>query len=267
MAAMAFPLQSLNLAPALQPLTRMLRAPVRHDYLLLLSHMRSYSSLLAHLLGGAPEVEGYGETQLRYRTPLDLWRLRHSIRRATGQRLRGRWLLDKMLHNGIRPVDRWVDPDRVRAIIFLRKPGPTLRSLLALADAHSGNEPLSDPQKCCDYYVSRLHRLRQDGERLGPRALYFDAEMLPTQPQAVLAAVGAWLGLAETPALNYQPGRRTGIDGFGDPSPNIHAGRVLAPAPAASAPRVLDPAIEAEAYAAYRRCRAALQRHNHTIAA
>ncbi|MDP1532854.1 MAG: hypothetical protein Q8L92_04665, partial [Rubrivivax sp.] len=160
---MASLLRPSNLAPALQPLTRWLHVPVRHDHLLLLSHMRSYSSLLAQLLGGAPEVEGYGETQLRYRTPLDLWRLRHTIRRATGQPLRGRWLLDKVLHNRIHPIERWVKAERVRAIIFLRQPGETLRSLLTLADSHGGGEPLSDPQKCCDYYVSRLHRLRQDG--------------------------------------------------------------------------------------------------------
>src|SRR4051812_40983666 len=97
------------------PLRR--NAPRERRYLLLLSHMRSYSSLLAHVLGSSPEVDGYGETLLRYQLPLDLWRLRRQVRRSTGQPLRGTWLLDKVLHNRIKPLDRWVEPERLRALI------------------------------------------------------------------------------------------------------------------------------------------------------
>src|SRR5262245_13075611 len=39
--------------------------------LFVLSHMRSYSSLLSHVLGSHPEIDGYCETHLRYRSGLD----------------------------------------------------------------------------------------------------------------------------------------------------------------------------------------------------
>ena len=42
------------------------------NYLFLLSHMRSYSSLMSHLLGSSPQIDGYGEMHLRYRTRLSL---------------------------------------------------------------------------------------------------------------------------------------------------------------------------------------------------
>src|SRR5882724_3059676 len=126
-----------------------------HRYLLLLSHMRSYSSVLAHVLGSSHEIEGYGETHVRYRNVFDLWRLRRSIKRSTGQPLRGEWLLDKVLHNAVRPVDRFVGRDRVRSLIFLRRPERTLQSLLALARRKGSGASFNDPQVCCDYYVSR----------------------------------------------------------------------------------------------------------------
>jgi len=247
-----------------QAATSALRTEVggEHRYLLLLSHMRSYSSLLAHVLGSSPEVNGYGETLLRYKLPLDLWRLRREIRRSTGRPLRGPWLLDKVLHNTIKPLDRWVERDRLRALIFLRQPEPTLRSVLTLAQADDPRSAMRDPQKCCDYYVSRLHRLREDGERLGGGALYLDAAALIQRPHAVLGAVGSWLGLHEPLAPSYEVGSRSGEVGFGDPSRNIRAGRILAAEATTVRPDLRLPAdIVAEAEAAYRRCRTTLLQH------
>jgi hypothetical protein len=230
-----------------------------HHYLLLLSHMRSYSSLLAHLLGSSPEVDGYGETHVRYRSPFAPWQLRREIRKSTGRPLRGRWLLDKILHNHIRPIDRYVEPARVRALVFLRRPEQTLQSLLTLAGSKGDGGAFRDPQVCCDYYVSRLHRLRLDGERYGRQALYFDAEALLESAQAVLDGVAAWLGLRAALSTQYSVGRRSGEEGFGDWSANIRAGRVLG-SEQTTVHRVvaLDPAITAEAQAAYVRCRAGL---------
>jgi len=237
----------------------MRRANGERRYLLLLSHMRSYSSLLAHLLGSSPEIDGYGETLLRYRHALDLWRLRREIRRSTGHPLRGRWLLDKVLHNTIRPLDRLVDGARIDVLIFVRKPESTLRSLLSLAARKGPSEGFNSPEVCCDYYIERLHRLRADGERYGERALYFDAEVLIERPQAVLGAVAPWLGLTAPLSTRYQVGARSGEEGFGDWSENIRAGQVLGPEHSTvQTATALPPAILAEAEAAYRRCRAAL---------
>jgi hypothetical protein len=237
-------------------------AAAQHHYLLLLSHMRSYSSLLAHLLGSSPEIEGYGEAHVRYRHPWDLWRLRRSIQRSTGRELRGRWMLDKILHNHIRPPDRLVDREFVRAVIFIREPEPSLQSMLALARVTPDGGPMRDPQRCCDYYVSRLHRLREDGERLGSAAIYFDAEALVERPHALLSGLGDWLGLRQPLRTGYAVGVRSGECGFGDPSDNIRAGRILAAeATTVRQPERLDPMILVEAEAAYRRCRDALLRH------
>lgn len=245
-----------------------------HDLLLLLSHMRSYSSLLAHLLGSSEQIAGSGEQHLRYRHAGDLWRLR---RRVLAERSRGasaarpRWLLDKQLHDASRPADRLLPAERSRALIFLRAPAPTLASILALAQRRQQRngcaDALADPQRACDYYVARLHHLRQDAERLGRRALGFDAELLPARPEALLQGIAGWLGLDRVPSTQYQATARTGQEGYGDWGDNIHAGVVLDASHGSGAGRggLLPPAVLAEAEAAHRRCREALKRHCATL--
>ncbi len=234
-----------------------------YRYLVLLSHMRSYSSVLAHVLGSSPEVEGSGETHVRYRNVLDLWRLRRRIQATTGRPLQGRWLLDKVLHNQVRPIDRFVGHERMRVLMFLRRPGPAIASMVHLARQRGeGTGGFADPQVCCDYYVTRLHRLRADGERYGRHALYFDAEAVVERPHALLAEVADWVGLKQPLSTRYRLAASTGVEGYGDWLPNIRRGEVLGrdQSTVRNAPP-LDPAVLAEAQAAYERCRTALMRH------
>lgn len=236
-----------------QTLNRSSDAP---GYLFLLSHMRSYSSLLAHILGSHADIDGYGEAHVKYRNKLDFWRLRRAIQRATGEPIRGEWLLDKILHNYVRAPDRLIDNERVRAIIFLRRPERTLQSILTLARHQHADAATHNAQLTCDYYVSRLHRLRADGQRLGKRSLYFDAEAFIEQPQMVLDQISDWLQLSQPLQSNYQVLKRTGETGFGDPLHNIRAGHILDSGASTIDAKIQIPAqMLREAEAAYQRCR------------
>lgn len=226
------------------------------SYLFLLSHMRSYSSLLAHILGSHADIDGYGEAHVKYRNKLDFWRLRRAIQRSTGEPIRGAWLLDKILHNYVRAPDRLIDDERVRAIIFLRRPERTLQSILTLARHQHADTATHNAQLTCDYYVSRLHRLRADGQRLGKRSLYFDAEAFIEQPQIVLDQISDWLQLSQPLQPNYQVLKRTGETGFGDPLHNIHVGHILDSGTSTIDTQIQIPTqLLREADAAYQRCR------------
>jgi len=231
------------------------------QYLFLLSHMRSYSSLLAHVLGSSPEIDGYGEHHVRYKNARSLASLRRRVTRSIGHKPAGRWLLDKLLHNGLNPPDLLLNRSQFRTVIFMRKPEATLRSMLTRAVNEDLGSKARDPQWACDYYVSRLHRLRQDGERLGKDALYFQSECFINSPQPFLSALSSWLNL-ETPLdTSYHVGRQSGQVGFGDPSPNIRQGRVLGPESSTIKTEISIPSIVMrEAQAAYERCNEALQR-------
>ena len=41
-------------------------------HILLISHQRSHSTLLAHILGSHPEIDGYSELHQHYLSPVDL---------------------------------------------------------------------------------------------------------------------------------------------------------------------------------------------------
>lgn len=241
-----------------------------HDLLLVRSHMRSYSSVLSHLLGSHPQVAGSGEQHLRYQLPTDLLRLRRRVLREATRHQPPRWLLDKLLHNGLRPPERWLPPQRSRCLVFVREPLATLRSTMALErrkGAHAGM--LAQPEAACDCYVARLHRLRQDGERLGHQALYFDAEWLHQDTAALLDGIGHWLGLDQPLQARYQTTAHTGREGYGDMGANIHSGTVLGPEHSTvrdtSGLPDLPTRVRAEAQAAYQRCRDALRRHCATL--
>lgn len=242
------------------------RIPRDQQYLFLLSHIRSYSSVLAHILGNSPEIDGCGETLLKYRRKRDLWRLRHRVRHYTGKPLHGRWLLDKILHNQIRSPEALTGSDQARTIIFLRAPANALRSMVTLAHLDPNKGRLRCPQAACDYYVTRLHRLRTDAERLGKRAIYFDAEALLSTPQLILSALSEWLGLATPLSPEYRVCKSTGTWGFGDPLRNIRAGRLVGAEQStiASNASIPTPAL-AEAEAAYWRCKHTLVRHCESI--
>lgn len=228
-------------------------------YLFLLSHMRSYSSLLAHVLGSNEEIDGYGEMHLRYRSRIDLLRLRWRVRRSVGAPLHGRWLLDKMLHNKIRAPWRLLPPERWRTIIFLRRPAATLRSLVAsMPDA--GRQHAAHSQLCCDYYVARLHRLRSDGESLGARALYLDADALTRRTETTLAFLGNWLALQAPLQASYRLFPHTGESGIGDPTGSILTGRIKPETEQRNQRQAVDASALFEAQAAWQRCRQTLLR-------
>jgi hypothetical protein len=91
-----------------------MRAPFPRRHLFVLGHMRSYSSVLSHILGSHPQIDGYCETHIRYRWHFDLLRLQRRVRQLTGEPLRGDYVLDKILHDY--PLARSIlDSRRIRA--------------------------------------------------------------------------------------------------------------------------------------------------------
>ncbi len=101
--------------------------------------MRSYSSVLSHVLGSHPEVDGYCETHLRYRFSLDFLRLQWRVRRLTGEPLSGRFVLDKVLHD-YPLVPSVLERPKARVIVLLRKPDDVLQSIVHMGTHLDANE-------------------------------------------------------------------------------------------------------------------------------
>jgi len=117
--------------------------------------VRSYSSVLSHILGSHPQINGYCETHTKYRTYFDLWKLRRRVRKLTGEPLNGDYLLDKVLHDY--PMARSIlDSGRTRAIVLVRRPRETVRSIIEMGLTHSPVAWHRDFELVARYYETRL---------------------------------------------------------------------------------------------------------------
>ena len=196
-------------------------------YLLLISHMRSHSTLLAHILGSHPEIDGYSELHRSYESQMELREMTRRIEEATGRRRRGRYALDKLLHNAGRIDAAILRRDDVKVVFLIRNPVDTIPSIVRTSRAVALSLPEASPEGAVDYYVARLERIGRYSELLVERAAFVESERLINDTDAVLARLTRHLGLATPLEPTYERFPLSGLPGHGDPSTNILAGRVL----------------------------------------
>jgi len=232
-------------------------------FLFVVSHMRSYSSLLCHILGSHPSISGYSEAHQSYFGRNDLDRLARTVREHTGEAALKPFVLDKVLHNNREIAPDVLRRNDVRCLFLLRNPERTIASILEMARslAHAG--PFSDPHQVAAYYDERLACMEDYAAQVTGRAHFIESERLVDDTAGTLAGLTQWLALDEPLSERYRTFRYTGLPGHGDPSPAIKAGRVL---PNAADVRADGAAVEipadalARACAAYERCHRTLLR-------
>jgi hypothetical protein len=229
----------------------------RKQYLLILSHMRSHTSLLSHILGSHPDITGHSEMHQGYSNSLDLLKLRCKVSIDNANTLRGRFVLDKVL-NDYPLSPRILAAPSTQAIFLLRKPDATLKSILAMGRRYAGVDWHRDPRKVLAYYTARLSQL----ERLATTraaagaspAFFFDSELLLERTGLVLRELTRWLGLTGELSPHYRIFETTGRPGWGDPSDIIKAARVMKPDSCRDEVE-LEPGILEEATPVFARCR------------
>ena len=226
----------------------------------LLSHMRAYTSLVGHILGSHPEIDGYYELHRSYVTPDDLERQRAQYAAHDNLKPGSRYLFDKLLHNDYALDLALPGLADATVLVALRPPEPTLQSILALFVRKDPADLYANPTGAALYYRDRLAALAAFAERHPGRIRYFDAPLVRADPPRLLAALAGWLELSTPLSERYRIFSRTGVAGAGDSSPALVEGRILretAPPPEIA----LDPASLDELEAAYRDCRARLVAH------
>jgi hypothetical protein len=187
--------------------------------------MRSYSSLLAHVLGSHPDIDGYCETHLRYHFPFDVLRLHWRVRKLTGEPLRGRYVLDKILHNYAISPSILANP-RTRAVLLLRQPLEVVQSILHMGTHLDPLERNTNLEQVTGYYLARLERLAELARNLGRRAAFVESEALLEHTDETLEFLRDYLELSGPLQRRYRSFSKTGKPGFGDPSPAIRSGEI-----------------------------------------
>jgi hypothetical protein len=199
----------------------------RRAYILVLSHMRSYSSLLCHILGSHTDIAGYAEMHVSYRSGLDLLRMRARVFRSLGGDLPGRYVLDKVLHNEYAVPPSIIRRRDVYPIILLRQPAPSIASVIEMGKEIAEVPWYSNVSEVTGYYVNRVRRLAQISAQMDSRYLFVRAEDIVESPSRVLHDVESFLGLRQPLSESYSTFPHTGERGWGDSSPTILVGRIV----------------------------------------
>jgi Sulfotransferase family len=218
-------------------------------FIFILGHMRSGSSLLAHILASHPEIAGAGETHISYQTRADLSKLVLK----TGEFLHRpvlseTYIVDQINHPYI--TDEVLGSTEIyRCIILIREPEATIKSTIKMLECQE--------QEALEVYIKRLDELTRYGRQLGARAVLVQYDDLVDRPEETLAALTSFLGLRSPLTPNYTTHRMTGrIGGYGDPSDNIKTGQIIR---TASHGIAISNDTLAAATRAFHKCRAELQ--------
>ena len=199
----------------------------RKQYLFLVGHMRSYSTLLSHILGSSTDINGYLENHIAYRSGTDLLKLRYRTQRATEGKLEGTYILDKILHNHWTIDDNILEKENLKVLFTIRKPEETVKSIINMGQKLVDEEWYLDHQKVALYYEERLKDMTRYATKLGKRGGYFDAELLIEKPEVLTKNISKWLSLKDPLKTEYKKFKDTGKPIHGDPSSNILEGKIL----------------------------------------
>lgn len=198
-------------------------------FIVLLSHMRSYSSVLSHILGSHPEICGYSELQCETLTRRG-FQAAQKILQQRDDYANARFLFDKLLHNG--PVEfDLIEKQQIIPLVCVRQPEATLKSIINMGQLYCQNENrkrrLTDIGQVMEYYISRVRWLEYFVSRYRDRCLVFRSEQLLNDRPSLFKRLREFLALEGELRSTYQIFENTGVPGHGDPSPIIRLGKIV----------------------------------------
>jgi len=235
-----------------------------HDFIFMLSHMRSGSSLLTHILNANPEVAGFGENHVQYRSKQDLkslilrtaWKLRQF-------KLSEKYVLDKILHDEL-VVDRnLLLSEDVRFIFLVRHPHETLASIVKLFSNQKWTI-----EKATEYYIERLSTLADYAKTVNDpqRCLFISHQQLIDQTDQTFAALQDFLGVDHPFREEYEILPTTGKKFVGDSSKKIKQGRIVRDSSSSQHNDIaIPPELLGSAIQAFEQCCATLKQHCRTL--
>lgn len=205
------------------------RGDRKQKYIMVISHMRSYSSLLCHILGSNPDISGYAESNLSYKKFDDIIYLHESIKAMTDKDSLSTYILDKLLHNYWQLPDEMLKSNRFRFIFLLREPKDTLQSIIYMTNGFSAVvDDKGKVEVAVNYYLSRLSEMMNMARRCHASVMFIKSEEILRKTDAVLNHLTRWLVLSKPLTGDYDLFSHTGRENYGDPSRYIRTGKVCA---------------------------------------
>jgi len=217
------------------------------DMLFLLSHMRSFSTLLVHILASSPQLTGNRELHRSYHSVDEV----HSIARQVTGEGSSATAMDNILHNHHQLGDEVLASNQCQWIISVRQPLPTLKSLWRWGGGKT--MPFRSPGRALTYYEERLDELAALAPQLRTGFVLLRPDRIVKHTDETLEALGRELGLTNPLSREYAVDETTGDPANGDFSRYIRKGRIVANRRHGVRPELTPEEIE-QAREAHRRC-------------
>ena len=192
----------------------------------MLSHMRSRSSLLSHILGSNEGIRGYSELSIRYKRAFSLLDQKIALHQDGLRFDSSKILFDKILHKSYDfKNSEELDSASSTIIIMTRQPVATVKSIVTMGRKH-GNQKYSDVNWACEYYSQRLSSLTDYAKELDT-FFYLDSDDIVRETDRTLARLSKALNLKVPLSNEYSSSNKTGKEKSGDTSENIKAGKIV----------------------------------------
>ena len=198
------------------------------QYIFILSHMRSYSTLLSHILANNSDICGYSEKHIPYYTSLDFQILKSkSMERYKGN-IQRKFLLDKILGNHCILSEEILRNKSLSIIFLLRNHNDSLKSIIRTAlDPTSNIHRFSNENAASDYYINRLTKLKEYSLTSKGKNIFIKSESLMNKTEKTFELLADYLNLEEELYSDYNTFELTGISGYGDHSKYINSGKIV----------------------------------------
>ncbi len=201
-------------------------APKKNVFIL--SHMRSTSSLLSHILSTHEQICGHRELHSSYTKRSHIIKTRAALYVENKSFEKSTYLADKLLHNRL-IIDENIFNITPKYIFLLRDPQRTMSSMIKM---HlDDNNSLENIYKLEDYYLNRIDTMMDYWKNLKGDKIYISSEDLLQNTDNILNEISDFLALSKPLSENYEIHNDTGRGGIGDPSINIQSGKILKSTP------------------------------------
>lgn len=183
--------------------------------------MRSYSSLISHILGSHPDISGHSELQQSYLKNSDF--IKANFKTYLNSTKYSGIVFDKILNNHFR-----IHPDFYKNIIFIiciREPISSINSLFKLYKYELKYKNFNMGM-LVDYYVNRLNYLSEISNSEDLKYMFLKAENIILDTDKTLQNISEFLDLNSDLKSEYQMFNNTGSKGAGDPSKKIKSGYI-----------------------------------------
>jgi len=200
----------------------------RKKYIFILSHWRSYSTLLSHILGSNKDICGYTEMHIRYFNTIDLQVLKLRSMERYGNLTNRKYILDKIVNNNLINSGEILRTKSISKIFLLRNYNDAIKSIIRYSATQGKNvQKYTDQNNAAELYIKRLSVLKEYSLFSKGNYIFIKSESLIHKTEETFDLLADYLNLEEELSSEYNNFELTGTPGYGDSSKYISIGNIV----------------------------------------